>query len=410
MSEPDQTLTASPGPLPLVFACLAWTPIPIGWALIDHAIPRGDVLEMNETLAMLGLLVGAAGVVTAIVGIVIAVRAARRRHPRPRGAIAFAIAGNAIALGTVLVPTATMPFQHAHGAWIPEAGAVRHPIADRQSTLADRLVGPGTDFTWSGMPRPSAVAWHDGTLVASVGRNGIVATTADGTELWRRRLVRRPDVRSCSVRGLAVDAFGDAVASCGPAVVAVAGDGSDVWSRRFDGYVVRGLVSDASGRVYVYARPRHATNLDTMVTRPDLVVALSATGAVRWRGPIGRLGAIRRYSDGSELQIAAAAPAPGGGVVVATKDNVIDLAADGSRRWHLASKDYPVEVNALLTGRDGTVYVAGSGDQGFVQAVSGDGAVQWTATTGPAVQAIALGPDGVLYALTWANLFEYSTH
>lgn len=38
------------------------------------------------------------------------------------------------------------------------------------------------------------------------------------------------------------------------------------------------------------------------------------------------------------------------------------------------------------------------------------GAVQWTATTGPAVQAIALGPDGVLYALTWANLFEYSTH
>jgi hypothetical protein len=80
-----------------------------------------------------------------------------------------------------------------------------------------------------------------------------------------------------------------------------------------------------------------------MVTRPDVVVALSATGAVRWRGSIGRLGAIRRYSDGSEIQIAAAAPARGGGPVVATKSNLIDLAADGSRRWHLASRGYPVE-------------------------------------------------------------------
>jgi hypothetical protein len=192
-------------------------------------------------------------------------------------------------------------------------------------------------------------------------------------------------------------------------VVAVSEGGSDVWSRRFDGYVVRGVVSDGAGRVYVYARPRHATDPDTMVTRPDVVAALSGDGAVLWRGPIGRLGAIRRYSDGSELQIAAAAPAPDGGLVVATKDNLIDLAADGSRRWHLASKDYPVEVNALLAGRDGTLYVAGSGDQGFVQAVSADGVPQWTATTGPAVQAIALGPDGVLYALTWADLFEYST-
>jgi len=161
--------------------------------------------------------------------------------------------------------------------------------------------------------------------------------------------------------------------------------------------------------VYVYARPRHATDPQTLVTRPDIVAALSPTGSVRWQGRISHLGAIRRHSDGTEIQIAAAAPARGGGIVVATKSNVIDLAADGSRRWHLASGDYPVVITALLAGRDGTIYIAGSATEGFVQAISADGSPRWSAVTGPDVQAIGLGQDGTLYAVTWADLFEYST-
>ena len=391
-----------------MFACLSWTLIPIGWALLFAAIP-GDVLEMNETLASLGLMAGATGVVTATMGLVIAARAARRRHPGPRGAIAFAIAGNAIALGTILLPFAVVPFQHAHAGLGDLGGPIRRPVADRPAALARKLVEPGTDFVWSGRRRPSAVAWHDGTLVASVGRNDLAAMTADGTELWRRRLLRGFVAGSCVVRGLAVDAAGNAVASCGATVVAVGADGRDRWSRRFDGYLVDGLVADADGHIYVYTEPWTSADLTTTSTPPSVVVALSSTGAVRWRESIDRVGGIARDSDGMEVAITAASPADGGGVVVATESNVVDLAADGSRRWRLWSGEYPVEVNALLAGRDGTIYVAGSADQGFVQAVSADGSPRWTATMGQTVRAIAIGPDGSLYALTFDDLFQFST-
>ena len=110
MSQPHHAPAVARLPGPLVFACLSWTLLPVWWGLLFAAIP-GNVLEMNETLASLGLMAGAVGVVTAIAGLVIAARAARRRHPGPRGAVAFAIAGNAIALGTIVLPFAVVPFQ-----------------------------------------------------------------------------------------------------------------------------------------------------------------------------------------------------------------------------------------------------------------------------------------------------------
>src|SRR5690242_12455750 len=160
MSEPHDAAAAARLSDSLRFACLSWTLIPIGWGLL-FAAASGGVFEINPTLAALGVAAGANGVVTAIAGLVIAARAARRRHPGARGAIAFAIAGNAIALGTVAVAFAPLAFPGSQGGQLGDFGSpVRHPIADRPVSFADDLLQPGSDVVWSNR-RPSAVAWHD---------------------------------------------------------------------------------------------------------------------------------------------------------------------------------------------------------------------------------------------------------
>jgi hypothetical protein len=144
----------------------------------------------------------------------------------------------------------------------------------------------------------------------------------------RRVLWRHPIAACNTVHAIVVDPHRDTFIGCDNRVTAVDAHGQQRWTYTLTGTGwVGGIALAPDGGAYVYGPP---PSFDA-----SILVALTPTGAVRWRGTIDKLAGIhyRHGASDAGVAISAATVAANGTLYVGTTDHIAALAADGDRLW-----------------------------------------------------------------------------
>jgi PQQ-like domain len=216
------------------------------------------------------------------------------------------------------------------------------------------------------------------------------------------------------VHAIVIDPHRDVFVACDTRVTMIDAHGRDRWTFTLTGAGwVNGVALAPDGGVYVYGPP---PSFDA-----SILVALTPTGAVRWRGTIDKLAGIRYRHGASDagVAISAATVAANGTLYIGTTDHLAALSPTGRRLWQRYTTPSDAteanEIDQILVGKNGTLYVAGSntfGGPAFIEAFDPGGHPLWTWTVGNPVaanylDAMVLGPDGTIYAQAHGKIFHF---
>jgi outer membrane protein assembly factor BamB len=239
--------------------------------------------------------------------------------------------------------------------------------------------------------------------------NRLEALTPDHRVLWRHSMPGCGDPRA-----IAVDATSTAFVVCDNRVTVIDAHGRERWTYTLTGTDnVDGISLAPGGGAYVYGQPLNCNDA-------SILVALTSTGAVRWRGTIDQLAGIpSRGACDAGLTISAAAVAANGTVYIGTTDHLAALSSSGRRLWQrsITPSEATIanEIDAIVIGRHGIVYVGGSntiGGPAFIEAFDPSGHPLRTWTTGNGISsttlhAMVLGADGTIYAQARGKIYHF---
>jgi hypothetical protein len=380
----------------LVFACGAWVPIILAWGIVAVATSDGgdSLTGFDPGLLMVGVLVGLAGVASAVAGLIAAATAeAFQTHGSPhRGRAIFALIANSAALLTLVVP-----FLSSSGDHFGDLSGARRPDSVVAASAAASV--DGARVTLMALDASRHPAWPDGTRLTSNGYNRVSARDAHGDVLWSRKVRSELSVHGCVHRASVIQADGTALVGCDAVVVAIDERGNDLWQFRRHRYTVSGIVAAPGGGAFVYEMSNGS--------KADAVISLAPDGHIRWADTVDRLiGVTNRGLGDEEVEVEAAGADRAGGIVIGTNGYLASLGPDGGRRWRVDSGGLSTDIGSIVIGPRGDVFVFGNTSPEFVQEIDRDGHIGWIARLSGA-SAIGFGRHGTVEIIASNRAYRF---
>ncbi|HET7170081.1 MAG TPA: hypothetical protein VFI18_00435 [Gaiellales bacterium] len=380
----------------LVFACGAWVPIALAWAIVAASASTGgdSLIGFDPGLLVAGVLTGLVGLGTALAGIIAAATAdalGTRGFPHRRLAV-FALLANSAALLSIVAP-----FLVPHSGNFGDLSSARRPDAVVPASAAGSI--DGAHVTLIPLAPPRRPTWPDGTRLTTNGYNRISARGPSGDVRWSRRVRRELSVHGCVHRATLIEPNGTALVGCDAVTVAIDEAGHDLWQFRRHRYTVSGFVASPRGGTFVYEFSNGS--------RADAVISLTENGHVRWANTVDRLIDVANQGmDDEEVEIEAAAADDAGGLVIGTNGYLASLGPDGRRRWRVDSGGLFTEIGAIVIGPGGNVFAFGKTSAEFVQQISASGHLGWIGRLSGA-SAIGFGPNGTVEVVASQHAYRF---